>query len=148
MRDFGDERLTALAKYTENDAYADINRKMRGYSHKEWENTIFYLSEGIKVVPKPRGRHPILWRGLDKPVKVRKGQKIMFKDFTSCTKSRSVARGFAGHTGAVLEIHTWQLGADIQHLSQYPLEQEILLAPYAQFQVTDIKGQTIVLDAC
>jgi hypothetical protein len=146
-RDFGDDRLTALAKYTENDAYDDINKKMRAYSHKEWENTVFYLNEGIKALPKPRGRRPILWRGMD-AVKVCKGQKIMFKDFTSCTKSRVVAQRFAGESGALFEIRTWSLGADIQRLSRYPGEEEILLAPYAQFIVTEIRGRTIVLDAC
>jgi hypothetical protein len=141
----GDERVTALAKFTENDAYQDINEKMRSYSHKEWENTIFNMNEGIKAMPKPRGRHPILWRGMS-GVNVKKGQTIVFKDFTSASKSKAEAQKFA--SGCLFEIHTWNLGADISSLSMFPHEQEVLLAPYSRFRVSDIKRGIIVLDAC
>jgi len=142
-----DDRFTALAKYTEQDAYEDINAKMISDSHEEWENTIFYLNEGIKAMPKPRGRHPILWRGISDRVNLREGQVIVFKNFSSCTKSRDTAERFAQDSGTVFEIHTWSLGADIQSLSQFPEEEEILLAPYSWFKVTRICGREVVLDA-
>jgi|EP01046_Picozoa_sp_COSAG06_P019314 hypothetical protein len=141
----GDERVTALAKFTEDDAYGDINDKMRSYSHKEWENTIFQMHEGLKAMPKPRGRHPRLWRGMS-GVRVKKGQTIVFKDFTSASKNRAVAEAFA--KGCLMEIHTWTMGADISSLSAFPEEEEVLLAPYATFRVSDIQKGIVVLDAC
>jgi hypothetical protein len=47
-----------------------------------------------------------------------------------------------------MEIHTWTMGADISSLSAFPEEEEVLLAPYATFRVSDIQKGIVVLDAC
>ena len=85
-------------------------------------------------------------------VKLTKGQTIVFKDFTSCSKKQDVARGFAGGSGVLFQINTWKNGANISSISVYPTEDEVLLAPYSKFKVTDIKVSKkipiVILDAC
>ena len=63
-----------------------------------------------------------------------------------------MARGFAGGSGVLFQIHTWKNGANISSVSVYPSEDEARLAPYSKFKVTDVKVSKeipiVILDAC
>ena len=94
------------------------------------------------------GSHPKVYRGINNvQVKLAVGKTVVFKEFTSTTKSHSVARGFAGSSGVLFEISGWQTGADVAKFSPYPDEEEILLAPYQTFRVTAIQGNLVKLAA-
>jgi hypothetical protein len=147
-KSYGDERTDAVRKYTEDDCYNDLNYSMRAYEHKRWENTIHLINEAIGELPKERGRHPILYRGIGGcKSKLKKGQVISFKAFASTSKNEECASDF-GHDGLLLEFHTWRNGADISRYSAYPDEEEVLLAPYQSYKVTSISGNRVVLEVC
>ena len=93
------------------------------------------------------------------------GGKVMNKAFMSTTKSRSIAQGFATNdltnrktqqgeyvklsVFCTYEIINDRTGLDIEKLSEYTTEQEVLVGPYAAFEIRAIrypKTQSVEID--
>ena len=118
---------------------------MRMYAHKKWENTIHFINEGIASMASYDDG--TLYRGLrGVKSKLKVGQTISFKDFSSASRREDVAEVFA-ENGILFEFQSWKNGADIASISCYPNEEEVLLAPYQEYTVVRIDGPRVVLRA-
>ena len=86
------------------------------------------------------------------------GTKFYFKEFLSTSKDIEVAKIFAG-SGTLMHISIQNNGTngkkvycrDIENISMFPNEKEIIFTAFCQFIVTDIKkeqGMDIIYLTC
>ena len=80
------------------------------------------------------------------------GQKFYFKEFLSTSKDFNIAKSFA-HNGTLIIITISNNGIngklnycrDIESISAFPQEKEILFTSHCQFRVTNIENNTLYL---
>ena len=133
----------------EGNYYFEMNRKLRDRSPAgraelmmTWGVCVHYT---LKALAKLNDFHGIVYRGFpatDKEgilQKYKKGRPIQWGAFTSTTTSLQAASGFAGAGGVIIKIDV-QSGRNINPLSFFPTEGEILLSPNHKFVVTSENG--------
>jgi hypothetical protein len=76
------------------------------------------------------------------------GARILTKTFSSSSKQLNVALNFLNKnrdtedrlsTICIYEIRNQRTALDIEHISEYPDEEEVLILPYSAFKIIDIK---------
>lgn len=76
------------------------------------------------------------------------GTRILTKTFSSSSKQRNVASTFQGRaadtgdrlsTICIYKICNLRTALDIQHVSEFPHEAEVLILPYSAFKIIDVK---------
>ncbi|KAG9397150.1 ADP-ribosyltransferase exoenzyme [Carpediemonas membranifera] len=129
----------AIWRYSTNDYY-DINQLLRSdadIAASEWNAIIRHANHGVRNVTSSDPHTTTLYRGLQIDPNLEVGDQFYEWGFTSCSRSRTVAEGFAGD-GPICRIVEWRYGLNIENLSEYPHEQETLLPINACFEVTKV----------
>ena len=76
------------------------------------------------------------------------GTRILTKTFSSTSKRLAVASGFLNQnpenndrlsTICVYEIRNRRTALDVEHISVFKAEKEVLILPYSAFKIIDIK---------
>ncbi|CAF3538249.1 unnamed protein product [Rotaria sp. Silwood1] len=80
--------------------------------------------------------------------KYKVGTRILTKTFSSTSKQRNIASNFYGKatnlgdrlsTLCIYEIRNKRTALDIQHISLFQYEEEVLILPYSAFKIIDVK---------
>ncbi|XP_051843394.1 T-cell ecto-ADP-ribosyltransferase 2-like [Antechinus flavipes] len=104
----------------------------------------FYLTRAIQTLERSCRK---VYRGVKVKVYPDRKGKMRFGQFASASKNVNVAKNFSGNLGTIYYVNTCE-GASIEHLSNDPKQEEVLIPPYEEFDVTkfseDAKGITMV----
>ncbi|NWV59675.1 NRT2 ribosyltransferase, partial [Malurus elegans] len=140
------DQAIAIMVYTGHTAlYDKFNAAVReaGYSRREYRKKFhfkalhFLLTDALATLRDTQGeRCRDVFRGVrHKRFEAQRGQKVRFGQFTSTSLRKTVSKGYG--TDTFFQVHTCQ-GVDIQQLSYYPSEQEVLIPPFETFEVTEV----------
>jgi len=157
----------ARAYTIESDFYREINRDLRENKTAGYLPYIKVLYEGIKLKSLEIAFDNELYRGskinLDEISQIKDylnnkitnlpGAIVFSKSFLSFSKERSIAEGFMGsgyldnNLGHVLYIlekdknldHTLSTQTDIEKISYFNSEKEVLFLPFSPFEIKEIK---------
>jgi hypothetical protein len=137
------EEIAAVNNYTKGD-YGPLNNDLR---RKDFENsirkeTIMVTVSGLRKLPRFKGT---VFRGSHiRPEILQKYEESLAKKipvqelgFTSTSKDEAKADKFAAAGGKFIIESSY--GAEVENISKFPEEQEVLFAPGTYFQVIDIK---------
>ena len=158
---------TAESDNNNNNFYSDINKDLRENKKDNYLSYIKILYEGIKTKSLPLGSNNILYRGtrlLNKEIEIIKKyiknkkeglpSAIVFsKTFLSFSKDNKIAENFLknqknnNELNKVLFIlekdnnidYNLSTHADIEKISFYPNEKEVLFFPFSSFEIKEIK---------
>ena len=149
-----------------NNFYSDINKDLRENKKDNYLSYIKILYEGIKIKTLPLGSNNILYRGtslsneeinkiknyINNKIKGLPGAILFSKTFLSFTKDIKIAKNFLmnqnnnNEFNKVLFIlekdshidYNLSTHADIEKLSFYPKEKEVLFFPFSSFEIKEI----------
>lgn len=162
-----DPTLLVRAYTAETDFYKILNRTLAEQIHAEGRMRMSNSPPWFVVLPRALfhrcARRQYSWAGTtyrgmqmtaDDLHRYTVGQRIISKAFLSTSKSRQVAERFLGATssaGALLVICSYtittdDIALDIETISEYPDEQEVLLLPGMGFEVTHIQSNGRLID--
>ena len=147
--------------------YYDINKELRENKKDNYLSFIKILYEGIKLKSLPLASNNILYRGskisnneinlikkyLKEKLKDLPGAIVFSKSFLSFTKDKNIANGFLNlknnnnNLSKVLYIiekddkidYSLSTHSDIEDISFYGYEKEVLFFPFSSFEIKDIK---------
>ena len=150
--------------------YYDINKELRENKKDNYLSFIKILYEGIKLKSLPLASNNILYRGskisnneinlikkyLKEKLKDLPGAIVFSKSFLSFTKDKNIANGFLNlknnnnNLSKVLYIiekddkidYSLSTHSDIEDISFYGYEKEVLFFPFSSFEIKDIKEST------
>ena len=150
----------------ESDLYKDINRELRGKEIDKYKTFIKLLYEGIKLKSLPLASNNILYRGSkisnDEIIKIKEYLKnkkkdlpaaiVFSKSFLSFSKDKDIAEKNLNNEDAhenlskVLYIiekddkidYSLSTHSDIENISVYQEEREVLFFPFSSFEIKDI----------
>ena len=151
----------------ESKFYYDINKDLRESKKDEYMQYIKILYEGIKLKSLPLASNNILYRGskitnheiskIKEYLKIKKddlpGAIVFSKSFLSFTKDEKVAEKYINkinddkNLSKVLYIiekddklnYDLSTHSDIENISRYPGEKEVLFFPFSSFEIKDLK---------
>ena len=157
---------TAESDNNSNKFYSDINKDLRENKRDNYLSYIKTLYEGIKTKSLPLGSNNILYRGsrlLNEEIEKIKeyltykkeglpGAIVFSKAFLSFSKDRKIAENFLKNQqnnnilNKVLFIlekdenmdYSLSTHADIEKISFYPNEKEVLFFPFSSFEIKEI----------
>ena len=158
---------TAESENKQNNFYSNINKNLRESKKDNYLTYIKILYEGIKTKSLPLGSNNILYRGarlLNQEIEIIKdylnnkkenlpGTIVFSKTFLSFTKDIKIAEKFLKNQENNKELnkvlfilekdnnigYNLATHADIEKLSFYPNEKEVLFFPFSSFEIKDIK---------
>ena len=157
---------TAESDNSNNNFYSDINKDLRENKKDNYLSYIKILYEGIKTKSLPLGSNNILYRGtslsneeinkiknyINNKIKGLPGAILFSKTFLSFTKDIKIAKNFLmnqnnnNEFNKVLFIlekdshidYNLSTHADIEKISFYPNEKEVLFFPFSSFEIKEI----------
>ncbi|KAM5223633.1 T-cell ecto-ADP-ribosyltransferase 2-like [Hipposideros larvatus] len=133
-KEFNDFHGIAIMAYTGERIHKELNEAVRKYrqNQKNFQFKAFhyYLTRALQLLH--TGKCHTVYRGTPRKYSYSKGN-VRFGQFASSSKKKSVAVKFAGKMGTVFTIKTCS-GVDIEQLSFYRDESEILIPVYEEFQ--------------
>ncbi|XP_039607937.1 ecto-ADP-ribosyltransferase 5-like isoform X1 [Polypterus senegalus] len=142
----GLDNYTALAvrAYTTNKFYSELNNAVQSgvdsVTKKYYRSMHFLLTKAIQTL---KGRNCIrVYRGVKVEIRPKVKDAFRFGRFASTSTNITVARRFG--KGTFFSIKTCH-GADISKYSVYQNESEVLIPPYEEFIVTQVKGKDVTL---
>ena len=125
-------------------------------------NNIICLPENVlksnvwclhKAITKSANNVPnntIVYRGINAktPFNLGIGTKFYFQEFLSTSKDINIAKGFAS-LGTLMVISIQNNGIngkkvycrDIENISQFPFEKEVIITAFCEFKITEIKKE-------
>ncbi|XP_072892357.1 ecto-ADP-ribosyltransferase 5-like [Hemitrygon akajei] len=139
------EHLLAVYAYTDskcNNFYSVFNAAVRMdgaddsvYAAKfPFKSVHYLLSVALARLREMAGRAPgTTYRGMSRPVILPKEPKMRFGHFASSSLDKNIAKKYGNQT--LFEIKS-QFGAAIYMYSRQPTEQEVLIPPFEEFEVT------------
>ena len=158
---------TAESDNNNNNFYSDINKDLRENKKDNYLSYIKILYEGIKTKSLPLGSNNILYRGtrlLNKEIEIIKkyiknkkeglpGAMVFSKTFLSFSKDDKIAEDFLkkqknnNELNKVLFIlekdnnidYNLSTHADIEKISFYPNEKEVLFFSFSSFEIKEVK---------
>ncbi|MFJ6793648.1 ADP-ribosyltransferase domain-containing protein [Streptomyces sp. NPDC091268] len=156
-RDFGKRRaddipaglsadaIAALHLYTcESAFYREINAVLRSPDRSRVAPYLPYLRLLFSAVSGLPAHTKPLWRGvsLDLRAQYPVGRTVTWWGVSSCTSERKVARSFLGSRGkrTLFEV-TPSRAVGIRNYSAFTGEEEYILAPGTQLEVTDVRSE-------
>ena len=150
----------------QSDFYKDINRDLRGKEKDKYITYIKLLYEGLKLKSLPLATNNELYRGTkisnDEIIKIKEYLKnkkkdlpaaiVFSKSFLSFSKDKDIAEKFLNDTNdnknlsKVLYIiekgdkidYSLSTHSDIENISKYPDEREVLFFPFSSFEIKEI----------
>ena len=158
--------IEILSKYyarlftEESDFYRDINTDLRLKKFEKHLSYIKILYEGVKLQSLPLSKDNILYRGakmsndeIKKIINYIKHKKftVFSKPFLSFYKDKNIAEQFIRkidkNLSSVLFIlekdddiqYNLSTHCDMESVSAYPMEKEVLFFPFSSFEIRDIK---------
>ncbi|MER8046750.1 ADP-ribosyltransferase domain-containing protein [Streptomyces sp. NPDC094032] len=136
------DTIAALFLYTcESGFYRDINAVLRSPDRARVVPYLPYLRLLFSAVSQLPAQHRPLWRGvgLDLRRQYPVGGTVTWWGVSSCTSQLSVARSFLGSRGkrTLFEV-TPARAVGIRSFSAFTGEEEYILAPGTQLEVTDV----------
>eukprot|EP00434_Breviolum_minutum_P035371 symbB.v1.2.031308.t1/scaffold3621.1/size53154/3 len=128
----------ALHLYTTNYLYKALNAALRNPDRKKALEYFLYLRLFISALEKLPKTEKELYRGvaLDLEHQYKVDSTVTWWAVSSCTPDLGVATSFSGSKTSTLFIITSLRSVGIRDFSQYKSEEEYILAPGTQFQVT------------
>ncbi|MER7334143.1 MULTISPECIES: ADP-ribosyltransferase domain-containing protein [unclassified Micromonospora] len=139
------DEVAALYLYTcESAFYRQINATLRNPDRSRIVPYLPYLRLLFSAVSRLPTRAEPLWRGvsLDLRAQYPLGQTVTWWGVSSCTSKLSVARAFLGGRGkrTLFEVHPVR-AVGIRRFSAFTGEEEFILAPGTQLEVTGVKAE-------
>ncbi|MFF0752622.1 ADP-ribosyltransferase domain-containing protein [Streptomyces sp. NPDC004267] len=136
------DAIAALYLYTcESGFYRDINAVLRSADRGRVVPYLPYLRLLFSAVSRLPAQHRPLWRGvgLDLRRQYPVGRTVTWWGVSSCTSEPAVARAFLGSRGkrTLFEV-TPARAVGIRNFSAFTGEEEYILAPGTQLEVTDV----------
>ena len=150
----------------ESPFYNDINKELRGNEKDKYLSYIKLLYEGVKLRSLPLASNNILYRGskisndeiikikgyLKNKIKGLPGGIVFSKSFLSFTKDKNIAEQYLNkkndndNLSKVLYIiekddkidYSLSTHCDIEKISKYPEEKEVLFFPFSSFEIEGI----------
>lgn len=134
-----EEDLASIVLWTTNLIYKNINKNLIESSDlSKWQHFLKCLCSGLKHFPYHRGK---VYRGVKNFQDTdlyKKGEYINWKNISALSKSPDIAKKFSNSKGTIFEVEIMS-SRDISKVSQYTSEEEIVLLPFACFEVIDVK---------
>ncbi|MFC9995418.1 ADP-ribosyltransferase domain-containing protein [Nocardia sp. NPDC127526] len=139
------DAIAALYLYTcESAFYREINAVLRSADRARLTPYLPYLRLLFSAVSGLPARSEPLWRGvsLDLRRQYPKGRTVTWWGVSSCTSEPAVARSFLGSRGkrTLFEVHPAR-AVSIRNFSAFTGEEEFILLPGTQLEVTDVKAE-------
>jgi hypothetical protein len=139
------DEIAALYLYTcESAFYRQINATLRNPDRTRIVPYIPYLRLLFSAVWRLPAHEEPLWRGvsLDLRSQYPLGRTVTWWGVSSCTSKLSVAQGFLGHRGkrTLFEVRPVR-AVGIRSFSAFNGEEEFILAPGTQLEVTDVRAE-------
>ncbi|BAU88247.1 uracil-DNA glycosylase, family 1 [Streptomyces laurentii] len=139
------DAISALYLYTcESAFYREINAVLRSPDRERLVPYLPYLRLLFSAVSALPARTQPLWRGvaLDLRSQYPLGRTVTWWGVSSCTSEPSVARAFLGSRGkrTLFEV-TPARAVGIRRFSAFTGEEEYILAPGTQLEVTEVKAE-------
>ncbi|WP_326564114.1 ADP-ribosyltransferase domain-containing protein [Micromonospora peucetia] len=143
--DLSVDEVAALYLYTcESAFYRQINATLRNPDRSRIVPYLPYLRLLFSAVSRLPARTEPLWRGvsLDLRAQYPLGGTVTWWGVSSCTSKLSVAQGFLGGRGrrTLFEVRPVR-AVGIRRFSAFTGEEEVILAPGTQLEVTDVKAE-------
>ena len=123
-------------------------RDEQNNNNAESESYVWCLHKAISQNNQNVQNNIKVYRGVSKklPNNIGVGSRFYFPEFLSTSKDINVAKGFAG-SGTLMEITIQNNGIngnnlycrDVESISYYPTEREIIFTSYCYFRVTKIE---------
>jgi hypothetical protein len=139
------DAIAALHLYTcESAFYREINAILRSPDRSRLSPYLPYLRLLFAAVSQLPARSEPLWRGvaLDLRSQYPVGKTVTWWGVSSCTPKLGVAQAFLGSRGKRTLFQVLPLRATgIQNFSAFTGEEEYILLPGTQLQVTDVKAE-------
>ncbi|MCC2318497.1 ADP-ribosyltransferase [Cellulomonas chengniuliangii] len=144
--DLTPDEVKAIYRYTTNDGYTEMNGFLRGTSTyppqdaARIQRNVDDAVAGLGKLPQSSER---TFRGTKFPPQVldewRPGEIVSDSAFWSTSTSRAVAEEFRvrNNGNVLITLQNGVRGVDIQHLSHFDREGEVLLLPGTRFRVLD-----------
>jgi uracil DNA glycosylase len=139
------DEVAALYLYTcESAFYRQINASLRSPDRTRIVPYLPYLRLLFSAVSRLPARKEPLWRGvaMDLRAQYPAGQTVTWWGVSSCTSKLSVAEAFLGRRGkrTLFEVHPVR-AVGIRRFSAFTGEEEFILTPGTQLEVTDVKTE-------
>lgn len=139
------DEVAALHLYTcESAFYRQINATLRNPDRSRIVPYLPYLRLLFSAVSRLPARKEPLWRGvsLDLRAQYPLGHTVTWWGVSSCTSKLSVAQAFLGHRGkrTLFEVSPVR-AVGIRRFSAFTGEEEFILTPGTQLQVTNVKAE-------
>ncbi|MEV0564017.1 ADP-ribosyltransferase domain-containing protein [Dactylosporangium sp. NPDC050588] len=136
------DEVAALYLYTcESAFYRQINASLRSPDRSRVVPYLPYLRLLFSAVSRLPARTEPLWRGVSMDLRAQypAGQTVTWWGVSSCTSKLSVAESFLGRRGkrTLFEVHPTR-AVGIRRFSAFTGEEEFILTPGTQLQVTDV----------
>ena len=156
----------------QSDFYNNINKELGQNKVDKYLPFIKTLYEGVKLKSLPLSNDKLLYRGgkisYDEIEDIKKYMKdkiqglpssiVFSKSFLSFSKDKTVANDFLSHNNDNINLckvlfvlekddnieYNLSTHADIEKLSFFPGEREVLFFPFSSFEIKDIKETTII----
>jgi hypothetical protein len=139
------DEVAALYLYTcESAFYRQINAALRHPDRTQIVPYLPYLRLLFSAVSRLTARKEPLWRGvsLDLRAQYPLGQTVTWWGVSSCTSKLSVAHAFLGGRGKRTLFEVLPVRAvGIRSFSAFTGEEEFILAPGTQLEVTEVKAE-------
>jgi len=137
------EEAAAVHLYTTNHLYKALNESLRSDDRKTVDRYFLYLRLLLSALQKLPACTKRLYRGvaLDLSAQYPEHTRATWWAVSSCTPSLAVAGSFGGAGKRTLFEITPTTGAGIKDLSEYKDEEEFILAPGTQFEITQVEHQ-------
>ncbi len=140
-----EHEIAALFLYTcESLLYRRLNATLRDPDRSQVPPYFPYLRLFFAALSKLKVHTGSLWRGvaLDLRPQYPKDGTVVWWGVSSCTSKLEVAKGFLGFSGKRTLFEVTPAGAvGIKSFSAFTGEEEYILAPGTQLQVTDVKAE-------
>ena len=137
-----------LKTYTSSSFINNFLRDEQNNNNAESESYVWCLHKAISQNNQNVQNNIKVYRGVSKklPNNIGVGSRFYFPEFLSTSKDINVAKGFAG-SGTLMEITIQNNGIngnnlycrDVESISYYPTEREIIFTSYCYFRVTKIE---------
>ncbi|MET9930941.1 MULTISPECIES: ADP-ribosyltransferase domain-containing protein [unclassified Streptomyces] len=139
------DAIAALHLYTcESAFYREINAVLRSPDRERLVPYLPYLRLLFSAVAELPARRQPLWRGvaLDLRSQYPAGRTVTWWGVSSCTSEPAVARGFLGNRGkrTLFEV-TPARAVGIRRFSAFTGEEEYILTPGTQLEVTEVRAE-------
>ncbi|XP_039631031.1 ecto-ADP-ribosyltransferase 5-like [Polypterus senegalus] len=138
------EVLLAITAYTSNSCYAKFNEAVESgvftVMNGHYRSLHFLLTmamENFKV-----NACVTSYRGVMVEIRPKIGEAFRFGRFASSSRSRAATEVFGKKTVFII---TTCYGMDIARYSLFPLENEVLIHPYEEFEVTAVNNSEVTL---